>query len=299
MIRSALHAAVALLLGLVLTLIPVVPAGAASIAPTSGPVPSPTAPRVIRDLQYVPDGSPSHRLDVCLPGGRAVVRPAVVVVHGGSFTSGDKGSAGVHTMCLRLARAGYAAFSMNYRLLPGAAFPDALHDLRSAVRWIRAPARAARFHVDPDRVGAFGESAGAVLVAEDGTRGHGSQDRGARLRAVVGLSTATTFELDPRSLTPDARRMALAYLGCETFSHCPAARRASALRYVDRSDPAFLLAASREDWIPVRSTTEFVAALRRVHVPVGTVLVNGRAHGMQLLDDRLMRRILRFYARHL
>ena len=299
MSRSAPRAAVALLLGVLLVGTAIVSSPLGARAATSAPPPSTAAPRVLRDLQYVRDGSAAHRLDVCLPRGAAVARPAVVVVHGGAFIGGDKGTAGMRTVCARLARAGYVTFSVNYRLLPRSAFPDALRDLRSAVRWIRAPAQRARFHVDPERVGAFGESAGAVLVAENGTRGHASVQRGTRFRAVVGLSTATTFELDPSGLSSDARRTALAYLGCRSFSPCPAARRASALRFVDRSDPAFLLAASRDDWIPLRSTTAFAAALRRVHVPVGTVVVDGRAHGLQLLDDRLMRRVLRFYARHL
>jgi acetyl esterase len=273
--------------------------GPAQVAEAAAPAPSTAAPRLLRDLQYVADGTAAHRLDACVPRGAARPRPAVVIVHGGSFTGGDKGTAGVRTMCLRLARAGYVAFSVNYRLLPAAAFPDALHDLQHAVRWIRSPDRIARFHVDPARIGAFGESAGAVLVAENGTRGHGSVGAGARFRAVVGLSTATTFELDRSALSPDARRMALQYLGCDDFTGCAAARRASALRFVDRSDPAFLLAASRDDWLPARSSTRLVAALRRVHVPAAAVVSDGRAHGMQLLDDALMRRVLRFYARHL
>ena len=212
---------------------------------------------------------------------------------------GAKDDPGARYICRRLAQAGYDAFSIDYRLLPDHPYPDALRDLQSAVEWLRRGPQVERFDLDPGRIGGFGESAGAVLVAEDGTAGSGSLSDGARLRAVVGLSTASTFQLPPSEVSGAALQLALQYLGCTSLTRCMNAKRASALAAVDGTDPPFLLAAAEGDWIPVGSTTAFAAALKQAGVPVQTRIEPGDGHGLQLVDGALMTQILRFYARYL
>lgn len=271
------------------------PAPAASGAPT----PSVGEPRITTGLSYVPGGTSEQTLDACIPRGGSAPRPAVVVVHGGSFLSGDKATQGLRYICTRLARAGYDAFSIDYRLLPGSPYPAALHDLQAAIRWIRADAQVSRFGLDPKRIGAFGESAGAVLVAENGTAGSGSLDSGTRTRAVVSLSTAPNFQLDPSQVSGDALKLALGYLGCRSLKDCPAAKKASALAAVDPSDPPFLLAASKGDWIPPQGSVQFAGALKKAGIPVELDIEDGSGHGLQLVTPDLAKKVLAFYAEHL
>jgi len=75
----------------------------------------------------------------------------------------DKGN--MRSMGMFLARCDFVAFSVDYRLFHGTenAWPTQLDDVQRAVRWIRA--NAAKYHIDPDRIGAFGHSAGAQLAA--------------------------------------------------------------------------------------------------------------------------------------
>jgi dipeptidyl aminopeptidase/acylaminoacyl peptidase len=135
------------------------------------------AATVTNDLTYgsAPgaDGNPvALTLDLYQPTGDTIAkRPALVWVHGGGFTSGDKASG--RARATFFARLGYVAVSINYRLLsPGGCAGNsdsdicrnaaiaAQHDAQAAVRWLRA--NAATYRIDPDRIAMAGGSAGAV-----------------------------------------------------------------------------------------------------------------------------------------
>src|SRR5262249_61933194 len=86
--------------------------------------------------------------------------PLVVYVHGGGWRGGDKADGGVARL-RPMAAPGVTVASVNYRLVPGATFPDQLHDLKGAVRWLRA--HGTSLGVPTGQVGIWGASAGADL----------------------------------------------------------------------------------------------------------------------------------------
>jgi acetyl esterase/lipase len=137
-------------------------------------------------------------LDVYQPAGHiSGPRPAVVLIHGGGWTSLDKST--MRGMAPLLARSGFAAFSVDYRLLQGSEnrWPAQLDDVQRAVRWLRA--NAAEYDVNPDRIGAFGHSAGgqlAALLGMEETRDNSDPalaKYSSRVRAVVDVSGPTDF----------------------------------------------------------------------------------------------------------
>lgn len=126
------------------------------------------APQVRQNVEFAVVGGKSLRMDVHLPEGRKPA-PAIVLVHGGGFTGGAKGGY-TGDLARQLARSGYAAFDIDYRLRgdlgPGATLEAAIaaakQDLGRAVEHIVAEAKT--YAIDPDRLAVGGGSAGAITA---------------------------------------------------------------------------------------------------------------------------------------
>ena len=292
-------------------------AGAALLALTAcGPVGSdsdriePTGvPQVTTfpDIPVIPDvpygSEPEQKLDACFPADADIddpvsdPRPVVAVIHGGSWQHGDKSNLYWRSICQWLASEGFVSVSLNYRLVPGAVFPAQLDDVQEAIRWLRDPSQLSRYNIDPDRIAAFGGSAGGNLAALLGTSGSGDWTRDARVAAVVDLSGP----VDLRAAIPttdsydrDFGEVVLEYLGCADYDDCAAAAEASPVTSVDESDPPFFVAHSTEEFIPISQADELVATLRGNAVDVTYVTVEGTLHSIAMLDDDLRARILDF-----
>ena len=106
-----------------------------------------------------PDGQ-HLKLDLARPKSGAGPFPAVLCIHGGGFRAGSR--EGYDGLCVRLAERGYVAATASYRLAPKYQFPAAVHDVKAAVRWLRSQAQ--QYHIDPERIGATGGSAGGHLA---------------------------------------------------------------------------------------------------------------------------------------
>jgi len=119
-----------------------------------------------KDLAYA-TVSPAQKLDIYVPTNGSGPFPVVVMVHGGGFMFGDKadgaGLAGVD----QLLEAGYAVASINYRLSDEATYPAQINDAKAAVRFLRA--NASQYNLNPDKIGAWGASAGGNLASLLGT----------------------------------------------------------------------------------------------------------------------------------
>jgi acetyl esterase/lipase len=113
-----------------------------------------------RDVEFSnPDGQ-HLQVNLARPKEGSGPFPAVVCIHGGGFRAGKRES--YDKLCLTLAQNGYVAITVTYRLAPAYPFPAAVLDCKSAVRWLRA--NAARYRVDPARIGVMGGSAGGHLA---------------------------------------------------------------------------------------------------------------------------------------
>ncbi|WP_150307644.1 alpha/beta hydrolase [Planctomonas psychrotolerans] len=271
---------------------------------------------VVPDLVYgtAPDGTPLTA-DVCLPAasatggeaphddavgdadGAAALRPAVIEVHGGGWSRGDKAEPEWRLTCQWLASEGFVVVNVNYRLAPQFPFPAAIDDVTAAVRWLRSPAVAERFAVDPERIGAFGGSAGGNLAALLGTRGSGDVTSGERVAAVVAVSAP--FDLTAHGQTLGAypgwlTDRELSYLGCAAFDGCAAAIDASPVSFVDRTDPPMLVAQSADEFIPLAQAESFAAALATAGVDHTLEVDAGIEHSTAALDESLRARVADF-----
>lgn len=269
--------------------------GGCAVAPQPNPTPAPTSGdgvdgvAVVEDLDF--GGPGGIRLDVCMPDETsAEPRAAIISVHGGGWSQGDKAEPLWRDSCTWLADQGFVVFQTNYRLAPEHPYPAAIEDISTAVEWIRDDAQAERFGYDPARLGAFGDSAGGNLVSLLATRGEGPTDAGTRVAAVVELSAPldlTEAGTALGDLDPGFQSVQLAYLGCESYDACAGARAASPVYFVDPTDPPFFIVHSVDEFIPVEQARAFVELLDEAAVEVTYTEVPGIEHALGILDADL------------
>jgi acetyl esterase/lipase len=232
-------------------------------------------------------------LDLVLPSLGNGPFPVVVFLHGGGWQVGSRHSAGPGysgvrpTPFERIAQAGIAVASIDYRLSGEAVWPAQLHDAKAAVRWLRA--RASDIGIDGDRIAAWGESAGghlaellglvtdAALEGDIGIRGPSSA-----VSAVVAwyapsdvAAVATDTGLDPADPTTRENRL----LGAPAPEVPDRAAEASPLSHVRAGAPPFLLLHGAADrFIPPVQSERLHAALVRTGVHAELELFEGADH---------------------
>lgn len=104
-------------------------------------------------------------VDVFYPKKIKKLKPAVILIFGGGWQSGDKSHN--HTIAKYLANSGYVALSVEYRLSDEAIYPAALYDIKDAIKWTKQ--NAIKFGVDTNKIAILGCSAGAQLATLVGT----------------------------------------------------------------------------------------------------------------------------------
>lgn len=254
--------------------------------PNRGPAKVPDNVKLTENIAYR-EGNKKWQLDLAEPKERGEKpRPALVIVHGGGWRSGDKGGGVWRSLPLEYAAKGYVCISVNYRLLNEAPFPACVEDVKCAVRWLRANAR--KYNVDPKRIGAYGNSAGAHLVAMLGLvkpdaklEGDGPhQDQSSLAQAVCCSATPTDF-------TNWGGRRGNAFLkggllkGPEkTFAE--RAKKASPIHHVREDAPPFLVVHGTADrTVPLSQGDRFVEALKKAGAKDVTYLrFDGAGHGV-------------------
>jgi acetyl esterase/lipase len=113
-------------------------------------------------LVYATVEGRSLALDVYRPPATAAPVPAVIVIHGGGWSSGDKGETSQQSE--RLAAQGYAVFDIQYRVAPQPNWQSSVGDVKCAIGWVKQHAREAQVEIDPERVTLLGRSAGGHLA---------------------------------------------------------------------------------------------------------------------------------------
>ena len=132
-----------------------------------GDGPSEPKVRTAYNLVYNQVAATELKLDLVRPADGEGPFPAVVVIHGGAWRMGQKSL--MRGMLMQFARRGYVAIAPQYRFCPQETFPAQVHDVKAAVRWLKA--HAAEYQVDAAHVGAVGFSAGGHLALMLGVTG--------------------------------------------------------------------------------------------------------------------------------
>ncbi len=233
-----------------------------------------------KDIAYTRiDGKPLL-LDLARPKTGAGPFPAIVCIHGGGWRAGDKSE--FHGALFSLAQQGYVAATVNYRLAPEAHFPSQIQEVKTAIRYLKS--RATELHIDPDRVGVFGGSAGGHLALLLGTTdAHDFPPAGEHLdlsstvQAVVSLAGPT----DLTQRFPEASEAMLKDLMGKSRAEAPAAyEQASPLHHVSAKDaPVLAIHGTKDELVPYAQSTALVAALKSVGVEAELLTIPDGGHG--------------------
>ena len=246
-----------------------------------------------RDIEFAKVGEHSLKLDLYLP--EVKNPPLVVWVHGGAWRRGSKESMPIPGLLGH----GFAIASVSYRLSPVAPFPAQVHDIKAAIRFLRAKQEA--FGYDASKVAIAGSSAGGHLVALVGTtNGHPDLegdvgehgDQSSDVQAIVDYYGPTNFLTILKQSTPHGlgvRIPALQLLLRSQPEDVPdLARLASPVFHVDANDPPLLMIHGDQDpQVPINQSHELHGAYQSAgrEEQVRFEVIHGGLHGGEKFYD--------------
>jgi acetyl esterase/lipase len=248
-----------------------------TLTPTLTPTPFPLAGQSLLDVTYCTMGGLPQKMDIYFPetGGPW---PVVYYVHGGSWMNGDKAEA--EGLAKWLNPLGYLVASVNYRMYPSVKFPALIEDPKCGVRFLRA--HAAEYNIDPERIAAWGASAGGHLVALLGTTEASAGfdtgeylEQSSRVQAVVDISGPSDLALTFKN----SGLLTVIMLG---FAIKPEARAfGSPVTYATADDPPFLIIhGDQDEVVPVEQGQVMYDALTKVGAPAKLVIVKNGRHNL-------------------
>ena len=258
---------------------------------------------VKNDVTYATVDGQELKFDVAMPAEGNGPFPAVLVIHGGAWRGGNKKDTG--SLLPQFAKRGYVAVSPQYRLIPKAIFPGQVHDVKAAVRALRA--RASEFKVDPEHIGATGFSAGghlalmlAVTDGDDGLEGDAPKDApSSRVQAAVNYFGPTDLGAD--DIPPVSQPLVKDFIGGTPAEKPEECKKASPLTFVTKDDPPILtFQGTKDPLVPYTQAYRLTDAQTKVGAPGRVELLVGVGHGWGGDDlKRTLAETVEFFDKHL
>jgi acetyl esterase len=227
-----------------------------------------------KDVEFAHPGGVRLTLDAHIPDGAGPF-PATILVHGGGWVAGDKQQY-ITYIFQPLSDAGFAWFSINYRLAPEFKFPADSDDVESAISFVRN--NAAMYKVDPGKIALIGESAGGHLVSYVGARSGPS----ARVAAVVSMYGIHDFVAAAVEWKPLPHELLdLFGISAVNAQNVPLLIKASPVVYISKDMPPFLLMhGSKDEDVPYMQSVEMCDKMKEAGAHCDLITIQGAPHGM-------------------
>ena len=241
-----------------------------------------------QDVEFAHPGDTPLYLDLHVPEGAGPF-PAAILIHGGGFDEGSR-KTNVRPLFEPLANAGFAWFSIEYRMAPKFHFAEASADVDTAIRWVKS--NAAKYHVDPAKIVLIGESAGGFLVNYAGTH----YTPATRVAAVVdfygpvdyaklaGLRRDHPERFNMKSINRHAANGAgIHFFGADQLDAAGIAKldAVAPIAGVKHGMPPFLaIHGTKDDQVPYEQSTAMCARMHQVGASCELITIDNGGHGM-------------------
>lgn len=246
--------------------------------------------RKVPDLVFAERESKTLKVDLYLPPGEGPF-PAILMIHGGAWAGGSRSHMTMHAMYL--ANHGYAVAAITYRFAPSHVFPAQLEDCQAALNWLFDHAN--EYHIDTDRIGGWGYSAGGhlacLVAAMEAEKGAGAP----QLKAVVAGGAPCDFTSEP------LRSERLKYfLGGSRADVPDTYEEASPVTHVTaKCPPIFFFHGTNDGVVPLRNAESMHDKLSSLGISTSFYKSEGRGHLGAFVDPQAKREALKFLDGHL
>ena len=263
-------------------------------------------PKIVKDIKYATTPEKELLLDLYMPTN--AIKPALMVwIHGGAWSGGSKENPPTEFI-----EHGFALASINYRLSGEAKFPAQIHDIKAAIRFLRANAK--KYGFDADKIIIWGSSAGGHLAALagvtnenaalEGTLGENLQTS-SKVQAILDYYGPTNLITILKQSTPhglNVRTPALELLFGKPVKDATAELNlASPVFHVDKNDPPLFICHGDQDiQVPVNQSIELYGKYKQAGLKVEMEFIYGAAHGgKEYTNPILIEQVLKFLKNNL
>jgi acetyl esterase/lipase len=250
------------------------------------------------DIEYARVGDRALQFDLHLP--KEPNPPVIVYVHGGAWRAGSKADVPI----AKLLDHGFAIASVDYRLSTEAPFPAQAHDIKAAIRFLRA--KSELFHINTKRIAIIGSSAGGHLAALVGvTNGHAELegkigehlDQSSDVQCIISLFGASNLQTILSQSTEFGLKMRVPalqlLLGGSPTEKPDLAKLASPIAHLDKTAPPLLLIHGDADpQMPPQQSRDLAQAYEALKLPVQLIILPGSKHGGKEFYDEERTRIM-------
>lgn len=270
-----------------------------------------------KDLNYAGDTMVYHRLDIYLPQQQLQSYPVVISLYGSAWFGNNFKGSDLKVLGKALLDAGFAVVTPNHRSSRDAVFPAQMHDIKAAIRFVRANAE--KYQFDTSFIGITGSSSGGNMAAMAGTSRYEKQfslgKESIDIEGCLGPNTSYSSSVDAvvdwfgptNMLVMDscggtdfshdaANSPASLYIGGPIQENKEKTLLASPTTYVDAGDPPFLILHGDKDRVVPHCQSEILfEALKKANVPCRFVLVPDGQHGPVTQSEPYVKMMVDFF----
>lgn len=243
--------------------------------------------RSVRDAVYRRVDGDKVMADIFRPDNEEV-RPAVLMIHGGAWSSGDKWN--VHDHARELAQEGYVAITINYRLAPQHKITEQIEDCRAALEWVGKVSD--KYMIDSKRIAVWGYSAGAHLAFMLATQ---PSSDAPPITAVIAGGAPCDF-----SNIPEDSKVLAMVMGGSRKELPQLYHDISPLNFANaKCPPTMFFHGSTDIIVPPVSSRRMYDALKSCGVETEYVTIEDKGHLTTFLDGTARRKAIEFLNKHL